>query len=56
MYFRLRVVQINLPTLKERKEDILLLADYFIKKCNKRMKKNVVGMEEKLEELSLIHI
>lgn len=55
LYFRLRVVQINLPTLKERKEDILLLADYFIKKCNKRMKKNVVGMEEKLEEIFLTY-
>ncbi|HDT15337.1 MAG TPA: sigma-54-dependent Fis family transcriptional regulator [Firmicutes bacterium] len=32
LYYRLNVVEIKMPLLKERKEDIPLLADYFIKK------------------------
>ena len=32
LYYRLNVVPINLPPLRERKEDILLLAEYFIEK------------------------
>ncbi len=32
LYYRLKVVSIELPPLKDRKEDILLLADFFLKK------------------------
>jgi DNA-binding NtrC family response regulator len=32
LYYRLKVVSIELPLLKDRKEDILLLADFFLKK------------------------
>ncbi len=32
MYFRLNVLQLNLPALRERDDDILLLADYLLKK------------------------
>lgn len=32
LYFRLNVVQLHVPSLCERKKDILLLADYFLKK------------------------
>jgi len=40
-YFRLNVININLPSLKERREDIPLLADFFIKKYNQREGKNI---------------
>jgi DNA-binding NtrC family response regulator len=40
-YFRLNVININLPSLKERREDIPLLADFFIKKFNQREGKNI---------------
>lgn len=46
LYYRLRVVQINLPTLNERKGDISLLTEYFIKKYNKIMHKNILGLDE----------
>lgn len=38
LYYRLNVVAINLPALSERKEDIPLLINYFIKKYSKRLK------------------
>ena len=38
LYYRLNVVAINLPALRERKEDIPLLINYFIKKYSKRLK------------------
>lgn len=41
LYYRLGVVNINIPPLRERKEDISLLAKHFIMQCNKKMVKNV---------------
>lgn len=38
LYYRLNVVAINLPALSERKEDIPLLINHFIKKYSKRLK------------------
>jgi len=35
LYFRLNVIPINVPPLRDRKKDILLLANYFLKKYNK---------------------
>ena len=34
LYFRLNVIKINVPTLRQRKDDIPLLTEYFIKKVN----------------------
>lgn len=38
LYYRLNVVALNLPALRERKEDIPLLINYFIEKYSKRLK------------------
>ncbi|WP_242972969.1 sigma-54 interaction domain-containing protein [Anaeromicrobium sediminis] len=46
LYYRLGVVQINLPPLKDRKKDILLLTDHFIKTYNHQMCKNILGVSE----------
>ena len=50
LYFRLNVINVNLPPLRERKDDIPILADFFIKKFNKVYEKNVMGLDAKTEE------
>jgi two-component system response regulator AtoC len=44
LYFRLNVVTINLPPLRERREEIPVLTDYFLKKYSVQYNKSVAGM------------
>jgi two-component system response regulator HydG len=46
LYYRLNVFPIQLPTLKERKEDIEALANYFLKKYAASSRKNVNSISE----------
>jgi len=41
LFYRIHIIPINLPPLRDRKEDIPLLVDYFIKKISKEMNKDV---------------
>lgn len=43
LFYRIKVVPIFIPPLRERKEDIMELANYFIKLFNSEFKKNVKG-------------
>ncbi|MBU0580112.1 MAG: sigma-54 dependent transcriptional regulator, partial [Candidatus Margulisbacteria bacterium] len=52
LYYRLNVIQIKMPTLQERKEDIPALVDYFINKYNKLLGKKIKGIE--VEALNLL--
>ena len=46
LFYRLKVVSIYLPPLRERRSDIPLLADYFLKKYAKLISKNVEGISD----------
>ncbi|MBE8728218.1 sigma-54-dependent transcriptional regulator [Flavobacterium hungaricum] len=52
LYYRLNVFPIQLPTLKERKEDVEVLTNYFLKKYAASAKKNVTSVSKAaLEQL-----
>ena len=44
LYYRLSVIQIDIPSLHERGEDVLLLTDYYIDSFSKRLRKQVQGI------------
>ena len=46
LLFRINVIQINLPPLRERKSDIPLLVNYFLKRTSQKFKKNVQGVSQ----------
>ncbi|WP_315122230.1 sigma-54 dependent transcriptional regulator [uncultured Clostridium sp.] len=50
LFYRLNVININLPPLRERKEDISKLVEYFMKKCSIRLDKNIKGITAKALE------
>jgi transcriptional regulator with PAS, ATPase and Fis domain len=44
LYYRLQVVSINIPPLRARGDDVLILADHFIRKFNARYDRRVSGL------------
>ena len=44
LYYRLNVIQVQLPPLRDRKDDILPLAETFIKHYNSKFKRNIQGI------------
>lgn len=46
LFYRLNVIQITSPSLRDRKEDIPLLAKHFLKKYNERLVKQISGISD----------
>ncbi|MGD0972752.1 MAG: sigma-54 dependent transcriptional regulator [Candidatus Korobacteraceae bacterium] len=55
LYYRLAIISVFLPPLRERKEDILPLVDYFVGRYNRKFKKTVQGITDEMRKLLLKH-
>ncbi|MDR7857574.1 sigma 54-interacting transcriptional regulator [Tissierella sp.] len=53
LYYRLNVVSFEIPSLRERKDDIPILSNYFLDKFNRKFDKNVKGISK--EVLDIFH-
>ena len=53
LYYRLAIISIFLPTLRERKEDILPLVEFFISRYNRKFRKHVTGITDETRKLML---
>ncbi|MEO0088824.1 MAG: sigma-54-dependent Fis family transcriptional regulator [candidate division WOR-3 bacterium] len=50
LYYRLNVIRINLPPLREREEDIIILSNYFLKKFSEKENKKIKGFSKEAIE------
>jgi formate hydrogenlyase transcriptional activator len=56
LFYCLNVFPIQVPPLRERKEDLLPLANYFLQKIGKKLGKKLTGiLEESLQEMQKYH-
>jgi transcriptional regulator with PAS, ATPase and Fis domain len=55
LYFRLNVIQILIPPLRERSDDIVPLTRFFIEHYNRKFKRNIEGVSDSAAKLLLYH-
>jgi two-component system NtrC family response regulator len=56
LYYRLKVVPLEIPALRERKDDIVPLAQYFLKKYCRENRKPLISLSSEAEAALLLHL
>jgi len=51
LFYRINVVALTLPSLRQRGEDLRLLATYFLQKCGKRCGRRILGISPEAQSL-----
>src|ERR1700692_1164990 len=51
LYYRIAIIAIFIPPLRDRKEDIMPLVDFFIERYNRRFKKSICGITDDTRRL-----
>jgi two-component system response regulator AtoC len=55
LYYRLNIVSIRIPPLRERREDIIPLVDYLLAKINKDLHKKVIGVSDDIMKVFMAY-
>jgi DNA-binding NtrC family response regulator len=55
LYYRLAIIAIFIPPLRDRKQDIMPLVDFFIERYNRRFKKSIRGITDETRRLIFTH-
>jgi two-component system, NtrC family, response regulator AtoC len=55
LYFRLNVIQILIPPLRDRKDDVVPLTQFFIEHYNRKFKRHIEGVSDQAAKMLLSH-
>ncbi len=55
LFYRLNVIPLHIPPVRERDSDVLLLAEHFLLKFNSEQNKNITSFDESAKELLISH-
>jgi transcriptional regulator with PAS, ATPase and Fis domain len=51
LFYRLNVIPLNIPPLRDRKDDIVILVNYLLDKCNVKLEKNITKIEDSVLQI-----